>query len=90
MFEKLPAPYQMVLKKVGAECLKELVAIIQSENLKAEKVLENNGVKWVPQPDPAEKKKFEQAGVMARENLSGKLFPPELLSSVLDYLNEVR
>jgi TRAP-type transport system periplasmic protein len=89
-FKKLPPAYQEVLKKIGAECLTELATVIQRDNLKAEKVLENNGIKWVPQPDPAALKKFQQAGATARQNLSGKLFSPELLSKVLQHLDEVR
>ncbi|MBL4665632.1 MAG: TRAP transporter substrate-binding protein DctP [Nitrospinaceae bacterium] len=89
-FNKLPPAYQEALKKIGSECLKELVAVIQKDNLKAEKVLENNGVKWVPQPGPAAIKMFQQAGATARQNLSGKLFSPELLNKVLRHLDEVR
>ena len=89
-FEKLPPAYQEALKKISSESLTELATVIQKDNLKAEKVLENNGVKWVAQPDPAALKKFQQAGVTARQNLSGKLFSPELLNKVLQHLDEVR
>jgi TRAP-type C4-dicarboxylate transport system substrate-binding protein len=89
-FKKLPPAYQKALKKIGSECLKELASVIRKDNLKAEKVLENNGIKWVHQPDPAEIKMFQQAGATARQNLSGKLFSAELLNKVLGYLDEVR
>ncbi|MFT4577979.1 MAG: TRAP-type C4-dicarboxylate transport system substrate-binding protein [Nitrospinales bacterium] len=89
-FKKLPPAYQEVLKKIGSECLTELSTVIQKDNLKAEKVLENNGIKWVPQPDPAAIKMFQQAGATARQNLIGKLFSPELLNKVLRHLDEVR
>ena len=89
-FKKLSPEYKETLKRIGAECTKELVAIIQADNLKAEKVLENNGIKWVPQPDPETLKKFQQAGVKARKSLSGKMFPPELLKKVLGHLAETR
>jgi len=89
-FKKLPAEYQKSLKKIGAECMKDLVAVIQADNLKAEKVLENNGLKWTPEPDPANLKKFQQAGVTVRKSLSGKIFSPELLSKVLGHLAEVQ
>jgi TRAP-type C4-dicarboxylate transport system substrate-binding protein len=89
-FKKLPPAYQEALKKIGAECLSDLALVIQKDNLKAEKVLENNGIKWIPQPDPAALKKFQQAGATARQNLSGKLFSPQLLNKVLQHLDEVR
>lgn len=89
-FKKLSPAYQETLKKIGAESMKELVAIIQKDNLKAEKVLENNGIKWVAQPEEEAKNKFQQAGVTARKNLSGKLFSQELLNKVLRHLDEVR
>jgi TRAP-type transport system periplasmic protein len=89
-FEKLPPAYQEALRKIGSECLTELATVIRKDNLKAEKVLENNGIKWVPQPDPAALKEFQQAGVTARQNLSGKLFSPKLLNRVLRHLDEVR
>lgn len=89
-FEKLPPAYQEALKKIGSEYLTELTTVIKKDNLKAEKVLENNGIKWVPQPDPAALKKFQQAGATTRQNLSGKLFSPELLNKVLRHLDEVR
>ena len=89
-FKKLSPAYQEVLKKIGSESLKELAAVIQKDNLKAEKVLENNGIKWGPQPGPAVLKKFQQAGSTASQNLSGKLFSPELLNKVLRHLDEVR
>jgi hypothetical protein len=67
-----------------------LAAVIQENNLKAQKVFENNGVKWIPQPKPAAFKQFQQAGVTARKNLIGKLFSPNLLKKVLQNLEEVR
>jgi TRAP-type transport system periplasmic protein len=89
-FKKLSPAYQEVLKKIGSESLKELAGVIQKDNLKAEKVLENNGIKWGAQPGPAVLKKFQQAGSTAIQNLSGKLFSLELLNKVLRHLDEVR
>ena len=57
---------------------------------KAQKVLESNGVKWTSQPEPAALKQFQQAGVTARKKMIGKLFSPNLLKMVLQYLEEVR
>ena len=89
-FKKLPPTYQETLKKIGSERFANLAAVIQEDNLKAEKVLESNGIKWIRQPEPAALKKFQQAGVTARKNLIGKLFSPNLLKKVLQYLEEVR
>ena len=78
------------LKRIGAEYMKELLAIIQADILKADIVLENNGVNWIPQPDQETLEKFQQAGVKARKSLSGKMFPLELLNKVMAHLAEIR
>jgi TRAP-type C4-dicarboxylate transport system substrate-binding protein len=89
-FDKLPQPYQDAVKKIGEECLQELVELIQKDNLKAHKVLEKNDVKWVALPDEKEKARFQEAGAAARKNLAGKYFPKELLDQVLNHLKEFR
>ena len=89
-FEELPLSYQEALKKIASKHFSNLAAVIQEDNLKAEKVLESNGIKWIRQPEPAALKKFQQAGVTARKNLIGKLFSSNLLKKVLQYLEEVR
>ena len=89
-FDKLPQPYQDAVKKIGAECLQELVELIQMDNLKAHKVLEKNDVNWVDLPSEKEKARFQEAGATARKNLAGKYFPAELLDQVLNHLKEFR
>jgi TRAP-type transport system periplasmic protein len=89
-FKKLSPAYQEALKKIGSERFAELAAVIREDNLKAQKVLESNGIKWTFKPEPEALKQFQQAGVAARKNLVGKLFSPNLLKEVLRYLEEVR
>ena len=89
-FDKLSQPYKDAVKKIGEECLQELVELIQKDNLKAHKVLENNDVKWVSLPEEKEKARFQEAGAIARKNLAGKYFPEELLDKVLNHLKEFR
>jgi TRAP-type transport system periplasmic protein len=89
-FDKLPQPYQDAVKKIGAECLQELVELIQKDNLKAHKVLEKNDVNWVDLPSEKEKARFQEAGATAQKNLAGKYFPAELLDQVLNHLKEFR
>ena len=89
-FNKLPEPYQAAVKKIGAECLQELVQLIQQDNIKARKVLEKNGVGWVDLPDEKEMGRFHEAGVAARKNLAGKYIPPQTLDQVLGHLKEYR
>jgi TRAP-type C4-dicarboxylate transport system substrate-binding protein len=89
-FNKLPQSYQDAVKKIGDECLQKLVELIQKDNLKAHKVLEKNDVKWVALPEEKEKARFQEAGAIARKNLSGKYFPAELLDQVLNHLKEFR
>jgi len=89
-FDKLPQSYQSAVKKIATECLRELVQLIQEDNLKAHKVLEKNDVKWVDLPDEKEMRRFREAGAAARKNLAGKYFPSELLDRVLNHLKEIR
>jgi TRAP-type C4-dicarboxylate transport system substrate-binding protein len=89
-FDKLPPSYQNTVKKIGEECLQELVELIQKDNLKAHKVLEKNNVKWVSLPGEKEKVRFQEAGARARKKLAGKYFPAELLDEVLNHLKEFR
>ena len=89
-FDKLPQSYQDAVKKIGEECLHELVELIQKDNLKAYKVLEKNDVKWVALSEEKEKARFQEAGAIVRKNLAGKYFPEELLDQVLNHLKEFR
>ena len=89
-FDKLPKSYQIAVKEIGAECLQELVQLIQQDNLKAQKVLEKNGLKWADLPDEKELRLFHEAGVIARKNLTGKYIPAETLNKVLGHLKEFR
>ena len=89
-FDKLTQSYQDAVKKIGEECLHELVELIQKDNLKAYKVLEKNDVKWVALSEEKEKARFQEAGAIVRKNLAGKYFPEELLDQVLNHLKEFR
>ena len=89
-FKKLSPEYKETLKRIGAESMEKLLAVIKADNLKAEKVLEKNGIKWIPLPDQESLKNFQKAGVKARKSLSGKMFPPELLNKVLGHLSELQ
>jgi TRAP-type C4-dicarboxylate transport system substrate-binding protein len=82
--------YQDAVKKIGEECLKELVELIQKDNLKAHKVLGKNNLKWVSLPGEKEKARFQEAGARARKKLAEKYFPAELVDEVLNHLKEFR
>lgn len=89
-FDKLPKEHQAAVKKIGEECLQELVELIQKDNIKARKVLEKNNVSWVDLPDEKEMARFHKAGVSARKNMAGKYIPPALLEQVLNHLKDFR
>ena len=74
-FDKLLPLYQDAVKKIGEECLKELVELIQKDNLKAHKVLEKNNVKWVSLPGEKKKGRFQEAGARARKKTGRKILP---------------
>ncbi len=89
-FDKLPQPYQVAVKKIAAQRLRELVRLIHEDNLKAGEVLEKNNVEWVDIPDEKAMEGFRKAGVAARKNMTGKYFSPKLLDRVLNHLKEIR
>ena len=63
------------MRKIGEECLQELVELIQKDNLKAHKVLEKNNVKWVSLPRGKEKARFQEASASVRKKTGRKILP---------------
>lgn len=89
-FDSLPEDCKPVLKKLSEKYLKELVQTIHKDNGSSIKILQDNGVKLTALPGKEVIEEFHQAGAVVRKSLAGKLFPPQLLESVLKYLQEVR
>ena len=67
-FDKLPPSYQDAVKKIGEECLQELVELIQKDNLKAHKVLDKNNLKWVSLPGEKKRQGFKKRVLELEKN----------------------
>lgn len=89
-FSSLPEDCKPVLKQLGKKYLKQLVQTIQKDNASSIGIMQDNGVELTKMPDDKMIQEFHQAGALARKNLAGKLFSPELLRKVLTHLEEVK
>ncbi|MCH8313970.1 MAG: TRAP transporter substrate-binding protein DctP, partial [Nitrospinae bacterium] len=89
-FDSLPEDSKPILKELSKKHLSQLVQTIQNDNAISIDILRDNGVELIEMPGKKVIEEFHQAGALARKNLVGKLFSPELLQRVLKYLEEVK
>lgn len=89
-FNSLPDDCKPILKQLSKKYLKQLVQTIQKDNATSIDIMQDNGVTLTKMPDKKVIEEFHQAGALARKNLAGKLFSPELLQKVLKHLQEVK
>jgi len=88
-FNSLPEDCKPILKQLSKKHLKQLVQTIQRDNATSIGIMQDNGVELLDMPDEKMIREFHQAGALARKNLAGKIFSPELLQRVLKHLKEV-
>ncbi len=89
-FDSLPVDCKPILKQLGKKYLKQLVQTIQRDNATSIDIMVDNGVELIDMPNEKMIGEFHKSGALARENLVGKIFPPELLQRVLNHLQEVK
>jgi TRAP-type C4-dicarboxylate transport system substrate-binding protein len=89
-FKSLPADCKPILKQLSKKHLKQLVQTIQRDNATSIEIMQDNGVELIEMPDEKMIQEFHQAGALARKNLAGKVFSPELLQTVLKRLREMK
>ena len=89
-FKSLPDDCKPILKKLSEKYLKQLVETIQKDNVTSIKVMKDNGVQLIKMPDKKMIEEYHQAGAVARKNMVGKLFSPQVLNAVLKHLQEIR
>lgn len=90
VFDNLPDDCKPVLKELSRKFLQRLGETIQKDNASSIKVMLDNGVKLTAMPDQKIFDEFHQAGAVVRKNLVSKLFPQELLDTVLSHLEELK
>jgi TRAP-type C4-dicarboxylate transport system substrate-binding protein len=88
-FEKIPADQREVVKAIARRHLDGLVTITRKENLDALAAIEKNGIQRVA-PDAAQLASLRERAKLVWKDLSGKLYPPELLDQVTKTLDTYR
>ncbi|MFQ5717406.1 MAG: TRAP transporter substrate-binding protein DctP, partial [Nitrospinales bacterium] len=89
-FDSLSDSYKALLRDSSRKYLERLVRQIKRDNESSVDVMKQSGVTLARMPGQAEIDKFHEAGRTIRKNLTGKLFPRELLDAVMAYLKEAR
>jgi len=88
-FDKLSDENKSLVKEVAAKHLKTLVERSRMENTEAYEIILNRGVIQVPSNEE-ERAKMMKVSLQVHENLSGDLFPPELLEELQNILTRYR
>ncbi len=78
-FDSLPEDQRKLLLDVSAKHLAHLNELTNAENDKALEALKKQGLDLAADPGQAVRRKYEELGVGARKELSGKLFSAELV-----------
>lgn len=78
-FDALPPEQQKALREVSARHLKRLNELTHAENDKALETVGKNGLTLGTKPGPEMLKRYEDLGKSARKDMTGKLFPAELV-----------
>lgn len=89
-YDRMSPEHRKHVSEISRKILKELVRKTQEENAKSIDVMLKSGLRSAVAPSVAEVEKFHQIGATIRQNLTGKLFPKELLDKVLSHLKEVK
>lgn len=89
-FDKLPAEQQKALREVSARHLKRLNELTHAENDKALETIGKNGLTLGARPGPETLRKYEELGKSARKDMTGKLFPAELVHKLEKELAALR
>lgn len=89
-FEALPPEQQKALREVSARNLKKLNELTNAENDKALDTVSKNGLDLAAKPAADVLKRYEELGKAARKDMTGKLFPAELVQKLEKELNALR
>ena len=85
-----PAANQEALKAIARKHMKRLVKLTREENGEAVEALRKAGLQFIPRPDQAEMKRYEEVGVQVQKELAGRVFSKEVLDVALSSLEEFR
>lgn len=81
-YDGLPADQRKALTELSAKHLKRLNELTNAENDKALEIVQKQGLALGAKPDAGVMKRYEELGVAARKELTGRLFPAELMTKV--------
>lgn len=88
-FEKLSPEDQKTLRDTAREYCKKLVQLTRADNVKSVTALKNQGLQFV-KVDPKEEESLRAVSTGVWDNLTGKLYPPQMLADAKKYLEEYR
>lgn len=82
-FNKLSPKNREILKEVASRFLKKLTRLSREDNQKSIEAMKKNGLKIIDISDPAKINEFRKVGESTRKELTGKLYPPELIEGIM-------
>ena len=88
--DRLPDDVREVLIRRTKEYMRKIVLSSRRENIESIEVLQEAGIELVEPANDAAIRDIEEAGVVIREKLAGKLYSEEILNKMLRLLEEYR
>jgi len=82
-FNKISGPDQKVVKEVAVASLRKLTRLSRQDNEKSIKLMQKYGVQMISVPSEAQVAEFRTIGDLVRRDLTGKLFPRELIQEIM-------
>lgn len=89
-FLKLSPDDRKIIKDVAASSLKKLTLASRQDNGKSIQLMKEYGIKIIAITDPAKVEEFRGVGAPVRKELTGKLFPEELIEGIMKDLEGLR
>lgn len=89
-FLKIAPEDRKIIQDVAASSLKKLTLTSRSDNEKSVQLMKDYGIKVISVTDPARIEEFRRVGDPVRKELTGKLFPQELINGIMKDLEGLR
>ena len=87
---RISASLLELLKSESQRAMLELTTDLRNQTKQAIKIIEKGGLTVLPMPEKSDLENFYKIHEQVAKNLSGKVYPPELLGRVYGILQKVR
>ncbi|MFZ7110101.1 MAG: TRAP transporter substrate-binding protein DctP [Desulfatiglandales bacterium] len=87
---KIPGPLLEMLKSESEKAMRDLIGDLRNQAEQAVKIIEEGGLTVLPMPEESGLENFYEIHEQVAKNLSGRVYPPELLDRVYGILQKVR